>query len=113
MTWIETVQAVIDQEQVSLAEFIVLDQVRAGFPMTPDVAVQLAMKVLGPGEPAFRANDYRTAIGACFTKQWLSVLSKRQAADEDLPEDEVGTLRLTPDGALIIEKIRGALSQLR
>jgi hypothetical protein len=122
MSWTNRVMNVIAEYDISLAEFIVLDEVRMRVPLRAHSLARFCVKEVDHlNEVKFAAADYANAIDSCIERGLLRVL-----AIEDLenlsdigttvafPElsyraYEEGSVDFMPLGYEVMQKLMGAL----
>jgi hypothetical protein len=102
MTWSERVYRVISPLGVSLAEFIVLDEVRLRVPLPPKDMTRFCVKEVSHlPEVKFTAEDFAMAITSCVRKGWLESPSPQSS------------LRFTTEGEDLMNRIVGDIRRSR
>jgi hypothetical protein len=92
MSWKQRVHNIIDRYGVSVAEFIVLDEVRLRIPLVAHEFARFTISGCEGLDVDFNASDYEAAIDSCVQKGWLRILTV-----EDLENlTDVGTTYTFP-----------------
>lgn len=94
MSWKQWILSVIDKHGVSLAEFIVLDEVRYRIPLPANEFARFAVTECSHlDEVTFSPTDYEDAIDSCVQKGWVRILTL-----EDLEDvTDIGTKHSFPN----------------